>query len=254
MRDQPVDAAGRHLRLHQRFVGDFFQHGHGQLEDGRAVHVQEFLVDAAVGRVRRAAQDVAVAAVRMQLDRQHPRLLGGRQHDGAGAVAEQHAGGAVVEVEDAGEDFGADHQHVLRMAGLDEGVARRQCVDEAAAHGAQVERGAVVAHAELVLDDARGAGEAAEEVRRGRGDDDQVDLVGVQPGRVERHAGRVDGQVGGVLVGSSVVAGGDAAAGRDPLVRGLDARGGQLRRQLVVGDALCGQVAARADNFAVSHC
>jgi hypothetical protein len=65
-----------------------------------------------------------------------PGSFGGAQHHRAGAVAEQHAGACGLEIEDAREHFGADHQHVLRVAGLDEGVGGRQRVDEAAADGA----------------------------------------------------------------------------------------------------------------------
>jgi hypothetical protein len=39
-----------------------------------------------------------------------PGLGAGFQHHGAGAVAKQHAGGAVVEIQDAREDLGAHHQ------------------------------------------------------------------------------------------------------------------------------------------------
>jgi hypothetical protein len=43
-----------------------------------------------------------------------PGFLGGSQNHGAGAVAEEHAGAAVVPVEDAREDLGADHQGFFR--------------------------------------------------------------------------------------------------------------------------------------------
>ena len=57
---------------------------------------------------------------------------------GAGAVAEQDAGRAVVPVEDLRERLGAHHEHVLRQAGLDlrDGVHER--VDPAGAGGRDV--------------------------------------------------------------------------------------------------------------------
>ncbi len=58
----------------------------------------------------RHAQDADMAAVGVQVAGQDAGLVAGLEHDGAGAVAEQHAGRAVVEVEDAREDLGADHQ------------------------------------------------------------------------------------------------------------------------------------------------
>jgi hypothetical protein len=54
-----------------------------------------------------------MAAIGVQLGGQDAWLLRSAHDDGAGAVAEQHAGGAILEIEDAGEHFGADHQHVL---------------------------------------------------------------------------------------------------------------------------------------------
>ena len=54
-----------------------------------------------------------LAAVGVQHAGVDARLVAGDQHDRAGAVAEQHAGAAVVPVEDAREHFGADHQRVL---------------------------------------------------------------------------------------------------------------------------------------------
>ena len=44
------------------------------------------------------------------------RLLLRVEHDGAGAIAEQHAGGAVVPVEDARKRLRADHQRALEAA------------------------------------------------------------------------------------------------------------------------------------------
>jgi hypothetical protein len=70
----------------------------------------------------RHAQDVRLAAIGVQAVARMPGFAR-RQHHGAGAVAEQHAGGAVVEIENAREHFGADHQHVLVHAGADEASA-----------------------------------------------------------------------------------------------------------------------------------
>ena len=61
------------------------------------------------------------------------------QHDGAGAVAEQHAGAAVLPVEDAREGFGADDEGALELAGLEEVVGDGERVDEARAHRLHVE-------------------------------------------------------------------------------------------------------------------
>jgi hypothetical protein len=106
----------------QRFVSDFFQHRYGQLEHRRAVHVQIRFAGGAPPKVpgTHRMSDWLPSACR-----RWPGCLGfaRRQHHGAGAVAEQHAGGAVVEIENAREHFGADHQHVLVHAGADEASA-----------------------------------------------------------------------------------------------------------------------------------
>ena len=72
------------------------------------------------------------------------RLLLRLQHDGAGAVAEQHAGAAVVPVENARECLGADHQRALEGAGAQQVVGGREREDEAGAHRLQIERRAMM--------------------------------------------------------------------------------------------------------------
>src|SRR6266536_1027661 len=52
------------------------------------------------------------------------------QHDGAGAVAEQDAGGPIRVVDDSRQRLGADHQGVLRRAGLHELSGRGHRVHE----------------------------------------------------------------------------------------------------------------------------
>ena len=96
---------------------------------GPAVDVEQIL-EAAVGADARC-EDAAVlarAVLRLRLE-----------HDGAGAVAEQHAGGAVRPVENAREGFRADDEGALELAGLEEVVGDRQGVDEARAHRLHVE-------------------------------------------------------------------------------------------------------------------
>ncbi|KAG0772108.1 hypothetical protein G6F21_014573 [Rhizopus arrhizus] len=56
----------------------------------------------------------------MQVGAEDAGLFVGLEHDGTGAITEQHAGGAVVPVDHAGQRFGTDHQHVLAVAGTDE--------------------------------------------------------------------------------------------------------------------------------------
>ena len=128
---------------------DVGHHADRVAEDLLALHAQ--MADRARGG--RAAIDVelvAVPAVGAQMRGEHaavaelavaaPRF----QHHRAGAVAEQHAGGAVGPVENAREGLGADDQRALVRARAQELVGRRQRVDEAGADRLQVEGRAVV--------------------------------------------------------------------------------------------------------------
>ena len=114
---------------------------HRQLEDRLAVHLQQ--------RRRRAPgrRDTCPGTHRMptclpsacrSLARM-PGVVAGLEHHRAGAVAEQHAGGAVVEIEDARKHFGADHQRLAGAAGADHRVGHGQRIDEAAADRLHVE-------------------------------------------------------------------------------------------------------------------
>ena len=96
-----------------------------------------------------------------------------RQHDRAGAVAEEYARRAIGVVDDARHDVGADHERVVVRAARDHLHAGRQRVGEARAGGAEVEAPGR-RRADLVLQHARGAGE--DRVRRRRADDDEADV------------------------------------------------------------------------------
>ncbi len=102
----------------KRGARGLLQHAYGQLEDGLSVHVKQRRAEyVAAGDVARHAKDAHVLAVGMQVAGQNAWLVAGLEHHGTGAVAEQHAGGAVVEVEDARKDFRADDQRALGAAG-----------------------------------------------------------------------------------------------------------------------------------------
>jgi hypothetical protein len=90
----------------RRFLdrGEYFATVHAQVVvvcRARAAVDVEKILEAAVGADARGenAAITAAAALRLRLE-----------HDGAGAIAEQHAGAAIVPVEDARERFRANHQ------------------------------------------------------------------------------------------------------------------------------------------------
>ena len=145
----------------------------------------------------RAAVDIElgfVAAVGAQMRGQDAAIVAGAglllrlQHDRAGAVAEQHAGGAVGPVEDAREGLGADHQRALVGAGAQQAVGGGEPVDEARADRLQIE-GRAVGDAEPGLDRDR-AGRKGVVGRRGR-EHDQIDRLRVDVGAGERRLRRM---------------------------------------------------------------
>src|SRR5207247_3151432 len=98
--------------------------------------------DGAAADIARHREDVGVAAVGAQHARVHPRLFIGGEHHGASAIAEEHTGAAVVPIEDAREDFGADHQGFFVNTTPDKAVGGGERIDETAAYRLHVECGA----------------------------------------------------------------------------------------------------------------
>ena len=162
------------------------------------------------------------------------------EHDRAGAVAEQHAGTAIVPVENARERLGADHQRALVGAAAQEIVGGRERKDEAGAHRLQIEGGAMM-DAELVLDRDRGRRKGV--VRRRGRQHDQVDRLGIEPGVFQRRARRVDRQMRRELAVGGDVALPDAGALHDPLVRRFD-----TGREFRIGQHLLRQIGAAAQH------
>ena len=161
--------------------------------------------------------------------------LAGAQHHRAGAVAEQHAGAAVVPVEDAREGLGADHQRACAPGRAQEVVGDRQRIDEAGADRLHVEGGAA-RHAERGLH--RGGGGRKGLVGRGGREHDQVDVAarampGVRPApRRRRWVARSEV----ISPSRRDVALADAGALADPLVGGVEAL-----REFGVADDLAGR-------------
>src|SRR5438045_1787303 len=100
-----------------------------------------------------------MAAVGMEPRRENAALaLLAAEHERAGAVAEQNAGRAILQVKDAAERLRADYQRLRRAAGAKHRIGDRQRIKKAGAHRVYVERDAVV-DAERRLDLGRRRGE-----------------------------------------------------------------------------------------------
>ena len=162
------------------------------------------------------------------------------EHDRAGAVAEQHAGAAIVPVENARERLRADHQRALVGAGAQEIVGGREREDEAGAHRLQIE-GRAMMDAERVLDRDRGRRKGI--VRRRGRQHDQVDRLRIDAGMFQRRARRVDRQMRRELAFGRDMALPDAGALNDPLVRRID-----TGRQFRIGQHLLRQIGAAAQH------
>ncbi len=169
-------------------------------------------------------------------------LVGSLDHDRARAVAKQHAGTAVVPVQDAREHFGADDQGHLGAAGLYEGIGRGQGIDKAAAYRLDIECGPALG-AQIGLHQASRTGK--HEVGSGSGDDDQVDVIG----RSRRHFPGPPRGLGGQLAGRNAALGHVALAYAraldDPGIRRFDLPRRQIGGQFIIGYDAGGQIAAR---------
>ena len=185
----------------------------------------------------------------MQVAGQQAGRVGSFQHHGAGAVAEQHTGGAILEIENARKNLGTDHQRLVRGAGANHGVGHRERVDKTTADRLHVKRRAP-GSAEFVLQDA-GSG-WKHHVGCGGRDDDQVDLAGGDAGGLQRMATGLQRQVAAEHAVVGKVAGPDAGALHDPVVRALHPLSRHLGHQVGVAEAARRQVAAGAGDAGVN--
>ena len=151
--------------------------------------------------------------------RSQPRIRPGPvallEHDGAGAVAEEDRGGAVLPVDDARHRLGADEQHALH-AGAEEPVGGDEAVDEAGARRVEVDgsAGARRAPAGSTLADAgiASSGVQVQSSTRSRS-------APVTPARAMARSDGLDGETGGGAADAPLA---DPGALDDPLVAGVE--------------------------------
>ena len=137
--NRSMSSAVRPLRSSSRRA-DLLGLAHRELEDRLPVllHVVQPLVDGLVRRRPAGCRRPACTAPGRRCRRSRARSresppsssVGGRDDHRAGAVAEQHAGRAIVVVDDARHHVGADDQRVLVRAGRHQLAGRRQRVGE----------------------------------------------------------------------------------------------------------------------------
>jgi hypothetical protein len=149
-------------------------------------------LDRAAGRTVEQAGEVPVRA---QVAREDAtaRAVRALQDGGAGSVAEEHAGGAVLPVQDRAHLLGGDHERDLAPPARQVALGHAQAVDEARAGGHHVEREGVPA-SQLGLHVAR-RGRHPPVGRRGA-DDDRVHLARVDPGALHGRFRSAGAEVG----------------------------------------------------------
>jgi len=223
VRDQPVDVLFLQTSLGQGGAGRRLQHPHRQLEDGLTVHLEHRVSQhLAASDMAGHTQNTHMAAIRMQVAGQNARLVAGLQHHSTSPVAKQHAGGAVVEIENARKDLCADDQGTSGIAPPNHGVSHGQRIHKAAAHGLHVKSSGPNDAAptrlqlrQLVLNHAGGGGE--HHVRCGSGHNDEINVLRLATSGFEGAARGLKTQVTAALVGCSEVTRLDTRAFDDPL-------------------------------------
>ena len=139
-------SSGAYPVVDQRLLDDAGNLLHRVAEHLAPVHAQ---VAGGLGGARTAVdvEQVLEAPIRADARGQDAAIVAaadlrlGLQHQGAGTVAEQHAGAAILPIENARERLCADHQGALRLAALDEVVGDVRRIDEARADRLHVEGG-----------------------------------------------------------------------------------------------------------------
>src|SRR3989449_1018425 len=190
-----------------------------------------------------------MTAVGEEMHREHAAswVIGGAEHHGARAVAEQDgrvpAAGRLVEP--ARVHLGADQEDAAVGAGADPGVGHGETVQEAAALVPHVDRGDV-ADAQLALQEYAVAG--LEMVGGAGAVDDAVEIAGLEAGLGQGLAGGLARQRDAGLAVRHPVARLDAAALRDPLIRRVHEPG-----QVVMGDEPGRDVKAGGDELGARH-
>ncbi len=145
-----------------------------------------------------------------------------RGHSGhncrARAVAKQNGGVAVVPIDDARHDFGANHQNVAHRARRDELRGHDKPVNEARTRGFEVECRAV--STQSVLNEG-GGGRELKIGRAGR-DNDEIDVPGADFRVIERFSCGLKSDVCGRFIVSCDVTLTDSSAGANPFIAGFD--------------------------------
>ncbi len=148
-----------------------------------------------------------------------PGSLRGLQNHRTRAVGEQHAGAAIVPVDDSRQRLRAHHQRAFRFAQPHEFVRHAQRVDESGASGLHAERRTAV-YPQSVLQQRADVGKT----RSGVVVPTQIRSISaaLTPAASHGAARRMLGEIGGGLALRRHMALRNARAGANPFVAGID--------------------------------
>ena len=199
----------------------------------------------AAGAAARNLEQVMQGAVRTDIRGKDGTFslfpCGSLEHGCPGAVPEQDAGAAVLPVDDGGKFFSGDDERRFHLAGadvLDGGLHGEQ---EAGAGGGNVKGGGILG-AKGILDIA-GSGRG-ERIRRDGGDDNQVNILRLQPAGFQSALGGLRPHMGSVLVRGGDAAFHNARAFNNPFVGSV-----HHLLQIRIGQAAFRNIGTRTDNL-----
>lgn len=215
---------------------------HGQ---GSQAFMGVFRCGGAAGAAARNLEQVMQGAVRTDIrgkDGAFPLFpRGGLEHGCPGAVPEQDAGAAVLPVDDGGKFFRGDDESRFHLAGADVLNGGLHGEQEAGAGGGNVKGGGILG-AKGILDVA-GSGRG-ERIRRDGGDDNQVNILRLQPAGFQSALGGLRPHMGSVLVRGGDAAFHNARAFNNPFVGSV-----HHLLQIRIGQAAFRNIGTRTDNL-----
>src|SRR5215212_4140081 len=215
VRDDVLDIVEGDCVTSEELLHHLGQDADGELEDLAAVLVELVIVAGVACAAQRSHPAVGSEDVVYEAG----GVFAAVEEYGAGAVAEEDSGRAILLVDDGAHGVGAYKEHPVRPLAHHHRVGYGYRVGEAGAGGGEVHRA-----------DARGPDRLADQtrdrrhgLRRGRGGaDDQVNRIARRPGVIQGLPRRLDGEGGAVLVFADEPALGDPGARGDPILRRVE--------------------------------
>ena len=239
MADHPRQIVEGALRFVQHGVQTVGQRLHGKAEDGLSIHR-----DGCGACAGRPAGVEHIAAARAQRERKG----GVRQPEdcGTGSISEQHTGGAVGRVHQAGKCFAPNDQRILPAQCCQQAPRHAYAVEEAGTGRVDVQRRPVFGQAQSRLHLAGHTGGGVR--RRQRGADAAGNVRRGKAAALQCLFCRPDGQRRSRFFVCAPVPGADACAAGDPFIAGV-----HHAAQVLVCDRPARQCPAGGDQLQTLH-